>query len=113
MSLQEHMQIFTLYLVRNTLAGYFTRKEIASLRFLKRFQQLNPHLDQSGARAQQEALPGSPPFMFHLMLQSSQGWVKYLLCSFFFFPSKEIKNKKIWKKKQKFKSQKSNFNYCM
>lgn len=109
MSLQE--QIFTLYLVLNTLAGRYTRKEIASLCFLKRFQQLNPHLDQSRVRAQQEALPGSPPFMLHLMLQSSQGWVKYLLRSFFFFPSKEIKNKKLQKKK--FKSQKSNFNYCM
>lgn len=53
------------------------------------------------ARAQQEALPGSPPFMLHLMLQSSQGWVKYLLCSFFFFPSKETKNKKLQKKKKR------------
>lgn len=81
------------------ISGPYTRKEIASLRFLKRFQQLNPHLDQSRVRAQQEALPGSPPFMLHLMLQSSQGWVKYLLRSFFFFPSKEIKNKKLQKKK--------------
>lgn len=65
MSLQEHMQIFTLYLVLNTLAGCYTRKEIASLRFLKRFQQSTkvPAIKPSPGPVYGESPAGSPPWL--------------------------------------------------
>lgn len=71
--------------------------------FLKRLQQSTeapaikpspgPACPQQGLTAPQEALPGycSPTFTLHFVLQSGEGWAKYLLV--FLLPLKKNKTK--------------------